>query len=232
MNYKPIIAFLIALVIGFILLVLFYINPRICASVDFVAEKVIMNVVETDDGFNLEIQGYFFFENDNPFDITRMIEFPIYSDVGALIPESVIVTDANGNAGDEWNITRGMNTYHHMILPAGSSFAYKFKYPKGQTKIMACRYSQKLKSNEIGYIVTTIQAWGKPLKQGRFEIYLPDGYELISPNYDFILTELSASDTGRIKQVWRFDVEEFFPEDDIYEKFVLISADDTDETNE
>ena len=219
MNYKAIIAFLVILVIGFVLFVFLYINPRISAHVDFVAEKIIMNVVETDDGFNLEIQGYFFFENNNPFDITRMIEFPVYRDVGSLIPESVLVTDAKCKVGDNWEITRGINKYPHSILPMGSSFAYRFKFPKEQTKIMACRYSHKLNGNEIGYIVTTIRAWGKPLEQGRFEIYLPEGYELVGSSFDFKLTEIPALDTGKTRQVWRFDVEDFFPDEDIKAKF-------------
>ncbi|MCD6217523.1 hypothetical protein J7L05_06650 [bacterium] len=225
MSYKAVIAILVALVLGFVLFVCFYINPRITAPVDFVAEKVIMNVVKTDDGFNLEIQGYFIFENSNPFNITRMIEFPVYTDIGILIPESVLVTDANKNSGGDWEITRGRNTYPHTIMPMGSSFAYRFKFPKMRSKIMACRYSHKLNGNEIGYIVTTIRAWEKPLKKGRFEIYLPGGYELVESNYDFKLTEIPAPDTGKTRQVWRFDVEDFFPDKDIEAKFDLIQTD-------
>ncbi len=227
MSYKAVIAILAVLVFGFVLFVCFYINPRITAPVDFVAEKVIMNVIQTDDGFNLEIQGYFIFENSNPFNITRMIEFPVYSDIGSLIPESVLVTDANINAGDNWEIIRGKNKYSHTIMPMGSSFAYRFKFPKMQSKIMACRYSHKLNNNEIGYIVTTIRAWEKPLKKGRFEIYLPDGYELVESNYDFKLTEILASDTGETRQVWRFDVEDFFPDEDIEAKFDLIQLENS-----
>lgn len=225
MSYKAVIALLVVLVFGFVLFVCFYINPRITAPVDFVAEKVIMNVVKTDDGFNLEIQGYFIFENSNPFDISRLIEFPVYSDIGSLIPESVLVTDAKMNSEDNWEITRGNNKYSHTIMPMGSSFTYRFKFPKMQSKIMACRYSHKLNNNEVGYIVTTIRAWEKPLKKGRFEIYLPGGYELVESNYDFKCIDINDINTGETKQVWRFDVEDFFPDEDMTAKFDLIQTD-------
>ncbi|MFH1514273.1 MAG: hypothetical protein ABIG42_02310 [bacterium] len=220
MGFKAGITILLTAGLGLILFMVFYIFPRQNATVNFVAEKVILNVIEENDGLHLEIQGYFFFENNNPFAVARMIQFPIPPDIGALIPDSVLITDATGNAGGEWEIKRGMNRYPHALNPAGNSFIYRFIFPKMQTKIMACRYIQKLESDEIGYIVKTIHSWGEPIKQGRFDIFLPDGYTLDDMSHEFTKTDVIDVETGEQRLVWRLDVENFLPEKDIRAKVV------------
>ena len=121
----------------------------------------------------------------------------------------------------KWEITRGLRQYKSIVLPNGKDFAYRFPFPKKQTTIMACRYIQHLEKNEVAYIVTTIQSWGKPLKQARFEIVLPENYVLTSPSFEFKPVNLDESGIFPKANTWRYDVNDFYPETDINAGFEL-----------
>ena len=190
-------------------------SPRVSASTQFVAEKVILTVHKTQEGHNLEVQGYYFFDNPHPFPITKPISFPVQLEYGQIMLDSILVTDATGQPDGDWQINRGLNRFQHSVDTANSRFHFQFRFPKQRTSIMACRYIQKLHGNDLGYIVTTIRDWGIPLKFARFELRLPVGYTIEESNYDFKLVESQKPQSYPDCCVWRFDTTEFFPDEDI-----------------
>jgi hypothetical protein len=198
-----------------VLFAVFYLTPRMTASTQFTAEKVSLTVQKTQEGFNLDVQGYYFFDNPHPFPLTKPIFFPVQLEYGQVMPDSILVTDATGQPDGDWKIARGFNVFPHSLDAANSRFFFQFRFPRMRTSIMACRYSQKLNTNEFGYIVTTIRDWGIPLKSARFEIRLPDGYTLGESNYNFKPVEDQKSQDCPDCSVWRFDAAEFLPDQDI-----------------
>jgi hypothetical protein len=210
---------IIVIISAVALFVVFYLVPRMTADVQFSAEKVTLTVQKTAQGHNLEVQGYYFFDNPHPFTLTKPIFFPVQLEYGQVMPESVLVTDATGLPDGDWEIVRGFNVFPHSLDAGNSRFFFQFRFPRERTSIMACRYFQKLDSNEFGYIVTTIRDWGIPLKSARFEIRLPDGYTLGESNYEFKLIEDPKSQNETDYSVWRFDTTEFLPDQDIKVSF-------------
>lgn len=204
------------IIIAAVLFMVLYTIPRMTAEVYFISEKVVLTVRETETGHNLEVEGYYFFENPNTFHLTRRTYFPYLSEYGLLLPESVLVTDAKGQDGGDWKIFRGFNVFPHRIDYENARFSFQFRFPKQQTTIMACRYVQKLDGNDFGYRITL----DEPLKAARFEIHLPKGYLLAKSNHEYTCVE-DLKDERYVEQcIWRFDAENFMPEKGIEISFV------------
>jgi hypothetical protein len=81
-------------------------------------------------------------------------------------------------------------------------------------------YHQALLSSYARYIVTTTEAWGRPLRHARFEIHLPEGAEPQRFSYPFVVQESAG------KRFYVFEVEDFMPDRDIIVEWVSRSSSD------
>jgi hypothetical protein len=73
-------------------------------------------------------------------------------------------------------------------------------------------YRQAMRSTYARYIVTTTQAWDRPLREASFEIRLPDG--AMDPTFSYPFRPKGPS-----VRVWTFEATDFLPREDIVVRY-------------
>jgi hypothetical protein len=94
-------------------------------------------------------------------------------------------------------------------LPRLPAARWRIPMDWGETVEVHTIYTQVLLSRYARYIVTTTQAWGRPLRHARFEIYLPENATPVHFSFPF---ERLESD-GHV--FYLYEAEEFSPDTDI-----------------
>jgi hypothetical protein len=94
-------------------------------------------------------------------------------------------------------------------LPSGAGAAWRVPVSAGGDLEVRAVYRQALLAPYARYIVTTTRAWSSPLKQARFEIYLPSGARPVQFSYPF---ELETRGAG---PCYVYEVRDFWPNEDI-----------------
>jgi hypothetical protein len=177
-------------------------------SVRFQSEVVYLNVFEENEKLYLEIEGYYYFTNDSNRSQSLMIGFPVPSDIGPIMDDSIKVVSFHDDKTKDWEDKSTYKQIDNVFIKIRNSFNYRFAFPAEKISIMGCRYVHELKGDEIGYVVTSTQTWGEALDKAKFIIKLPEGYTLKSSNIDFKPVE------GK-ERVWEYNTTDFYPKEDI-----------------
>ena len=105
--------------------------------------------------------------------------------------------------GDPWQ------TLPFEEIPARHAARWRIPLDLGPELEVRTLYRQALNSGYARYIVTTTQAWGRPLRHARFEIYLPTGAEPQRFSFPFERQEADG------KVFYLYEAEDFLPDRDI-----------------
>lgn len=83
----------------------------------------------------------------------------------------------------------------------------RWRLPTGDGDRVEARtvYCQLLRERYARYIVTSTQAWGRPLREARFELTLPPGMQLTESSFPFV----------REGDRWVYEVRDFMPAVDV-----------------
>jgi hypothetical protein len=89
--------------------------------------------------------------------------------------------------------------------PERSGVGWLIRHDGAERFTVRTVYCQRLRTRYARYIVTTTNAWGRPLRSARFELMLPPGMELIESSFPF----------EREGEIWVFSAEDFLPAKDV-----------------
>lgn len=79
----------------------------------------------------------------------------------------------------------------------------------GETTEVRTVYSQDLLAKQARYITMTTRLWKQPLREARFEAYLPKSIE--NPDFSYAFDRLQADG----QDLWVYETKEFWPEEDL-----------------
>lgn len=135
----------------------------------FVKEKIELTIYED----VCRIEGHYIFRNNETTHIKRSLFYPFPIDSTLFYPDSIKIINVKENENISF-IQSKSGIYFPIEILAKKAVFYKVIY------------SQKVKNNQIEYILTSTQKWGKPLEQAQFIIKLPLKLDLkyLSYKYD------------------------------------------------
>lgn len=170
--------------------------PRGALPIAFDSE-IVRLLVEED---SLRVEGTYRFlcRSTGPSTITLFFPYPEDSLLGAA-RTAVLEGRAPGGA---WEPLR------FEEFPSGVRWFVPLD--RGDTLEVRTVYRQALRSTYARYIVTSTQAWGRPLSHARFEVYLPEGAELERASFPFELDRAAGGEP-----FYSFATEQFMPDRDI-----------------
>jgi hypothetical protein len=90
----------------------------------------------------------------------------------------------------------------------------RWRLPASEADTLTVRtvYRQATRSTYARYIVTTTQAWGRPLRKARFEVRLPPGARDPEFSHPF-------RPKGPSVRVWTYEATDFLPREDIVVRY-------------
>lgn len=129
--------------------------------------------------------------------VTLFYPYPADSLLGRAWMESL---DIRPGQGESWAPAAFVESKR------GEGAGWRLDPPGGERFELLAVYRQLLLDRHARYIVTSTQAWGRPLRHARFELNLPHGAALTRSSYPFTWGE---------DGLWVYEAENFLPEEDI-----------------
>ncbi len=148
------------------------------------------------------MQGDFFLARSSALATTQRLGFPVPEGTMGLID------------------TFSVYDYHSQRnLPAGrgrSEFYFTAPFGPHDSIVLHIRYRQRIADTALCYIITTVQAWGKPLRYATYSLEVPDYAEASG----FSLTDPYVVPSGTSK-VYMWERRNFMPTDDFKFNYTL-----------
>ncbi len=131
---------------------------------DFFKEEITLTVGE---GVS-NVSGIYYFRSNTDRDGIIPIIFPFYVDSLSLFPDSMYAYVLNGADTSKLDIRSSrMKNAVRISIPIKAN---------GIT-VWHLDYSQKIKSNRAVYIITSTNAWGKPLEDAAYRFIIPKRFK-------------------------------------------------------
>jgi hypothetical protein len=163
----------------------------------FDSERVTLEVL----GDSLEVRGSYLLrcQGRGGASIALVYPFPQDSLLGGWRFISLAVRPGLAGAATPacWDALPGRAAVRWWLPPCASD-----------TLVAEAVYRQALRGDYARYIVTTTQAWERPLRRAAFEIRLPAGVEPVEFSFPFAASEGEAG-------VYRYEATNFLPDRDI-----------------
>jgi hypothetical protein len=161
---------------------------------DFYRENINITVKDT----IAEVEGYYYFFNNNVDDIKIALAYPFPSNEELKFPSALCVFD---------------NTHKNKLPYRKREKSISFPVPISalDSTIVLINYTQACTNNNFEYILTSTKLWGKPLELAEFTIGIDSNLKLISHSYDF---DSTYKDKDKI--YYYFKRENFLPNENIY----------------
>lgn len=148
-------------------------------------------------GDTLRVDGtYHFVDPDHRPSTALFYPYPEDSLLGAAWTESLIWRPS---PEEPWQ------PLAHRARPERSGVGWLIRHGGAEHFAVRTVYCQLLLTRYARYIVTTTNAWGRPLRSARFELTLPPGMDLTESSFPF----------KREGEIWVFAAEDFLPAKDI-----------------
>jgi hypothetical protein len=135
-------------------------------SIEFFKEEITLSVNDSE----AVIHGIYFFRNNTEQGGDFPVLFPFYVDSLSLFPHLIrpYIMDSNKVVDIKFRSVEKANSI---------SFTIPLK-PKSITT-WYFDYSQKIKASRARYIITSTNAWGKPLQEATYKFIAPCGFDNI-----------------------------------------------------
>jgi hypothetical protein len=184
--------------IFFIAIVSFFAATSIAGNLDFVRENIFISLALPD---TLCVKGEYFFASTDGAAISSSVIYPFPVDSVLYFPHTIRVSDKSGPIGYKPQQEQAM-----VLIPVTIG--------TGETNKTTVIYRQRLKKNTGRYILTTTQAWQKPLGKSNYFITVPSGAILTFMSYqsDSVYTRGDST-------VYFFSKNNFMPDKDIVFSF-------------
>ena len=167
-------------------------NIILSQPLQFAKEKIEVKIC---DGYAV-VTGDYIFINKNKKEITRTLFYPFPVNLSFSYPDTISVYDQNNKSISFTKSSAGI--YFGVKVPADS-----------ETKVNV-KYSQRISSDTMKYILTSTQNWIHPLKKAEYEIILPK---------EFDLKDLSIKpykkDSDSTNNIYIINKQNFMPETDL-----------------
>ena len=144
---------------------------------------------------SIQVTGTYQFMNHSDSARIQGLYYPLPVDSTHLFPDRIVVT-------------LGRDTLAHRVTPAAVMF--KVPLPANGRAVFTVSYHQPCRENSACYILTSTQAWDRPLDQADFLIRVPDSLALTAVSYDIEEVVKSNGETTH-----RFSRQEFMPDRDL-----------------
>jgi hypothetical protein len=138
-------------------------------SIQFSREEI--TVIVSDKSCTLE--GVYYFRNPGPGSAECSILYPLIDTDSLPYPDSItVLDDSTREAIGFERSTEGVVFYLNV--------------PALQTRKIRIWYNQRTPLQQFEYILTSTQAWGRPLERAEFHIVVPESLTMIScsPSFD------------------------------------------------
>jgi hypothetical protein len=144
------------------LLLLFLTCNCIIAGIIFQKESIVAVITACN---TLEIQGTYYFLNNDTSTMSTVIYYPFPVDSSLLYPHYISVVRLSNHEKISY-IQKQEGISWYQITPPGS------------TDSIQVTYRQKTRKTNGRYILTTTQDWQRPLEQAAFTVITPDNITL------------------------------------------------------
>ncbi len=149
------------------------------------------------DSTHLDVNGFYWFLNNNDKPVFSEIFYPIPITFGTKI-DSIRL----------YNISAGQKTKYNLEAGSGISFNL-FIQPK-DTVLFLIGYRQKLSGDSAVYILKSTQVWGKPLKNAEYKLITSKSFTISGFSYK---PEKIYSIEG--KKIYYWKMKNFMPQKDM-----------------
>jgi hypothetical protein len=166
------------------------------SALSFEAEELSFSL----DKGSWELDGLYHFANYRAEAISQTIFFPIPQDSLCLIPTVLKLELADGDSLASCK----------MLHQSKGSFAFQLNMPGQHFCILRIVYRQELLGNYASYIITTANAWGKPLQ---FASYM------LNVNPELELTKLPFPKPRQEGNSYYWEFYDFSPQTEFYLEF-------------
>lgn len=142
-------------------------RPSSQSPIEFFQEEIILSVNNSE----ATINGIYYFRNNTDKDGEFPVLFPFHVDSLSLFPHSIkpYIIDSNKVTELNFQLIRDANSIS-IAIPLKSHSTTKWYLD----------YSQVIKAPKARYIVTSTNAWHKPLKEATYRFVVPADYDGVS----------------------------------------------------
>jgi len=149
---------------------LFFSNTvSLAQNLQFVKEKLNFEITESE----FTVDGTYYFRNSSPDTVKQYMLYPF--------PENLELGEVTSVEGSSVYPEKDLNVIRNFNQKA-AHFRLKI-YPE-DTAVTHIVYKQEIKKNKAEYILTSTQAWNKPLKKADFTLKVPIHIKIDSLSYN------------------------------------------------
>ena len=150
---------------------------NLCSQVpNFIQERIDVFVYEE----YAEVEGIYYFYNPHTTPTHNSFYYPFVINDYLLYPDSI--SAKYDKTGEKINIRKSKSGVHFVL-----------SIPPGDTCIYKVFYCQKVKNQQMEYILTTTKQWKRPLAFAEYYIHVPSNLQLKDTSYKFDLVGETAS---------------------------------------
>ena len=143
---------------------------------NFIQERIDIYVHEN----YAEVEGIYYFYNPHTKPTQNSFYYPFVINENFIYPDSISAKHVI--TGEKINFRRSKSGVHFVL-----------SIPPGDTCIYKVYYRQKVKNQQMEYILTTTKQWGKPLSYAEYYIHVPSNLQLNDSSYKFNLVDENDS---------------------------------------
>lgn len=158
-------------------------------SVQFVREEITVRVADK----SCALEGVYYFKNPGPSPAGCSILYPLIDTDSLPYPDSITVLD------DSTARPIGFEKTTEGVL-------FYLSVPPQQTRRIRIWYSHRTPVRRFEYILTSTQAWGRPLERAEFHIVVPEFLTLVSCSPPF-----DTKETSEHRIIYRITRSNFMP---------------------
>jgi len=116
-----------------------------------------------------ELYGLYHFANYDDHEVTQLILFPVPVDSLCLQPELLAL-----------EVVEGSGCSCELLTQDENGLGFSLQMPEKSFCTLLINYKQELKGGRASYIITTANAWGRPLPYAKYTLHVGADVKLTS----------------------------------------------------
>jgi len=173
------------------LLILVLLVAMPCLALSFEAEELDFTL-HLD---SWELNGLYHFTNYADHEVTQLIFFPVPMDSVCQKPQLLALEVVEGN-----------DCACELLNHDDNGFGFSLRMPEKSFCTVLINYTQELKGEHASYIITTANAWGRPLPYAKYTLHVGDEVKL---------TRLPFPDPQGAEGLYYWEFTDFSPQQEL-----------------
>ena len=178
--------------LSFILFIVLPYNIILCQPLQFAKEKIEVKIYND---YSV-VTGKYTFNNVSKNDLGTTLFYPFPVNSSYFYPDTISICDQDNKSTSFAKSSTGI--YFVIKVPADSEAVIKVKY------------SQRISSDTMKYILTSTQNWIHPLEKAEYQIVLPKEFDLKD-----ISIKPYEKDSSSTNNIYIINKQNFMPETDL-----------------